>query len=344
MGAVDNYLSLLNAPFGVTSPEELPQGSLQGQVGAAAINNTIKALAGLPKQAIQTSAQDMTHYGDHTKDVSSVGPAFEAARALSGLGAPFAEEGAAGIFGGRLGGGVQRFENSLAAEDMLANGRDPAEVWQETNWGKNPADGKMRFEIPDNDLKLNFFPSQEGETAHASVGALVNHQKLFNSYPDLKFLNLQITKDSSVPTGSGQFATSPTNRYGTISVNAPNVGVARSILAHELQHGVQDIEHFQTGTDPQGLRELIEDGLKRNPSLLQDLAPGASLKDVLDQSYPLYHLTAGEVEPRNVQTRLDWSPQRRVLTPPWYSQDVPYSNQYIIDPVTGMLKALYGNK
>ena len=39
--------------------------------------------------------------------------------------------------------------------------------------------------------------------------------------------------------------------------------------------------------------------------------------------FELYQRLAGEAESRNVQTRLDWTPEQRRATPPWQSLDVP---------------------
>lgn len=41
--------------------------------------------------------------------------------------------------------------------------------------------------------------------------------------------------------------------------------------------------------------------------------------------YDQYQRLAGEAEARNVQTRLDWTPEQRRITPPWESLDVPES-------------------
>lgn len=347
MGILDDYVSALQK---VPMSEAIPGGAgTDPQGDPTAISNMISAIAGLPKQAIQASANDMTHYGDHSKDVQSVEPAFEAARALTGMVTPFAETNAMGSFGGRLGASAEQLENSFKAEDMAARGGLPDAIHAATDWHRNPADSMWRFEIPDNNMKLNYFPNQEGTTAHASVSALVKHPELLKPYPQLGALGLKLTKDSSVPTGTGLYdhsiITLPNgSRYlkGVINVNAPNADVARSVLSHELQHGIQSIEGFQFGTSPDHLSNLIEEGLKRNPSLLNDLLPNQTASDVLNQSNPLYYRTAGETEARNVQNRLDWTPEKRATIAPWYSQDVPFANQYKIDPVTGMLKALRG--
>ena len=42
-----------------------------------------------------------------------------------------------------------------------------------------------------------------------------------------------------------------------------------------------------------------------------------------------YKRLSGEVEARNVQTRIDMTPEQRRLTPPWKTEDVPRSDQIV---------------
>jgi len=43
----------------------------------------------------------------------------------------------------------------------------------------------------------------------------------------------------------------------------------------------------------------------------------------------LYRRLAGEVEARNVETRMDWTPEQRRDTPPWHTEDVPRDQQIV---------------
>ena len=43
----------------------------------------------------------------------------------------------------------------------------------------------------------------------------------------------------------------------------------------------------------------------------------------------IYKLLAGEAESRNVQTRMDWTPEQRMATPPWESLDIPEDQQIV---------------
>lgn len=302
----------------------------------APIKAGISGLGGImsiPKELMDASARDVYNLGDHTQPKESVGPAFEAASLLAGGGMPMAEAGAAGIFGGKLA-KTADLRALNEAQQMVAGGKLPDEVLHATGWFRGPADHRWRFEIPDNNLRLNYMPTGEGDMAKAVSGQMLSHPELYKAYPDLQSLGVYVTKDSRVPTGTGMFM----GRTGTMEINAPNQKVARSVAAHELQHGVQGIEGFSFGADPSQIAGLIEKGLRKNPELLQ----GNKFMDVVEQARPIYQGTAGEVEARNVQHRLDWSPQSRRGIPPWYSQDTPYSAQFHADPNTGLIKALRG--
>lgn len=337
-----------NKPGGAAKPEEPPQGlfanvpmSEMMPFGAGAtpqgdptmLSNMVSALMTLPKRAIDASKADVAHYNEGGLDQTSqtVGPATETAMALMGTGAPAAEAGAAGIFGGKLArrANLPDMEEARYMANMGEHG--PEDILSMTGWSRNPADQKWRFEIPDNRMKMSYMPMNEGDTAIGQVGTLVKHPDLFANYPQLQNIPVRLTKDSRFPTGSGMYS-----QQG-IHVSAPNADVARSVMAHELQHGVQGIEGFSWGADPSHYGALIEKGLRKNPSLLNE---GHTFSDVLNAADKLYHRTAGEVEARNVQTRLDWDPAKRLLQGPWASQDVPYSAQITHDPYTGMVEAL----
>jgi len=51
--------------------------------------------------------------------------------------------------------------------------------------------------------------------------------------------------------------------------------------------------------------------------------------DMMDTANKQYRSLAGEAESRNVQTRLDMTPQERRATPPWETLDVPESDQLV---------------
>jgi len=70
--------------------------------------------------------------------------------------------------------------------------------------------------------------------------------------------------------------------------------------------------------DPDDLSMIKEYSLDE----LNTMAKSAK-RDLDIDPHAQYERIAGEAEARNVQTRLDWTPEQRRETPPWASLDVP---------------------
>lgn len=328
--------ALMNVPMS----EAMPFGAGATPEGSPTmLSNMVSALLSLPKRAVDASKADTAHYAANGLDQTSqtVGPAAEMAMALAGAGAPFAEAGAAGIFGGRLA-KTANLDALREAEMMAAKGMHPETVLRETNWFRSPSDHKWRFEIPDDKMRIQHMPTTEGHDVIGSVGVLVKHPELFKAYPQLQMPKMGIVNDAARPNGAGYFQT---GNPPTIGITAPNEAVARSVAAHELQHGVQGIENFSFGADPSNIAGLIEKGLRKNPSLY--LNEGHNFMDVVGRADPIYRGIAGEVEARNVQRRLNWTPEERAAMSPWRTQDVPYRDQYVQES-NDLIRALRPNK
>ena len=107
-------------------------------------------------------------------------------------------------------------------------------------------------------------------------------------------------------------------------------------------------ENFALGSNPEGsvndalhaINKQIYDLLRR-----ADKAKGTKLKDLKKEvsvlvaekerlakdinPYDAYKRHAGEVEARNVQTRMNMSPVERRVNPPWKTQDTPDEQQIV---------------
>lgn len=302
-------------PFGMGSPAE-PAVAAPGFVMDA-----INSAAALPKRTIDASK--------HWAATGEFDPApyADAAMTLGAGGVPMAEKGAAGIFGGRLA-KTADLKALHEAEQMQAGGKHAADIWRDTGWMQSPMDAKWRFEIPDNKMALKYMPTS-GEKAFGSVDSLLSHPELKKAYPEVFHHDLEITRDLARPLGEGGFAPSEPLFGGVvnprISIIAPHMPLGRSVAGHELQHDVQGIEGFAFGSAPRQFATILEDKMRKSGN-------GAYNFNELDnKARDLYHRTAGEVESRNVQKRLDYSPAERKLMPPWETQDVPYDQQLLIE-------------
>lgn len=308
------------------------------------------------------------------------------AMSAMGSGVPFAPKGAAGIFGGRLAAdtlaakGIDQPSIALKmADHMQAQGATKEDIYGVTSkmlegtpyaGVSKGAEGKWRFEIPDNDLYARkgygagLNPLQ-GET-FGKFDPKIEHELLTNAYPgkfDYLAHDVNIARGNPVegrfmPEGAGrneEFFYGDKPVLPTLFVTAPTTRQARSVAAHELQHAVQGEERFARGSNPDLASENIYNETNTRLSDLarrMDTASGAdkvTLKAEYDRlmdqrsnidRYDLYKRSAGEVEARNVQTRLKMTPEQRRATPPWTTQDVPLEQQIVrqgVQPPFGAL-------
>ncbi len=112
-----------------------------------------------------------------------------------------------------------------------------------------------------------------------------------------------------------------------------------SIAAHEMQHGVQGIEDMASGANS-GIHFHPVSSLDEAKAYVSSLPREYGARVMTDPidgrigvryqlSPDLYRRTAGEVEARNVETRLPMSAADRRSTAPWRTQDVPDDQQIV---------------
>ena len=178
------------------------------------------------------------------------------------------------------------------AEQRLKRGDDAEAVRQDSGWFKG-TDGKWRFEINDADAKLRRVPDAE-----TPLGEVLDHPALFAAYPGLA------GAPTTIEVGEGKPAKGRLSRStGAITVSAPTKVQALSILLHEVQHGIQNLEGFGRGGD--------------KAEFARDLPDGG-----WDNGFQRYFRLAGEVEARNTQTRQALDANARRAIPPSMTADV----------------------
>lgn len=209
------------------------------------------------------------------------------------------------------------------AERMEKDGSDSETIRQETGWFRG-YDGKWRFEIDDS--KMTFVGLTESdidkifrariiknrmnelekkvvndtatraeeneyyelddqliETQHSgTLDDYITHPTLFKAYPQLKSIKVNFTFDILENANYN----SSTN---TITLNARlRNAELKNTLAHEIQHAIQNIENFARGS-------TIEHWENSNS----------------DNPYGDYYKTAGEIEARDVEKRIDYNTEQR---------------------------------
>jgi uncharacterized Zn-binding protein involved in type VI secretion len=371
-------------------------GSTADKLKQGVIGRMFHGLATLPARAGQAAVD----YGDPLKGTYDPAPIMEGAMTAMTGGMPFAQVGAAGIFGGKL--AKTADHAALArAEDMAAKGAPREQIWNDTGWFRG-ADDKWRFEIPDNNAHASIAGRHNlaEDRAGGPIAGYLWHSPLYEAYPNLR----RTTVDTNVPGDAGGVS-----RGGSIGI-LPNYGRgreenARSIMLHEVQHEVQRPEGFMVGNAPKpvpdmksletdfnyfndahtilneakriaGLNKIEELSTLPRDKFSETMSQAAdefrqafgrgaetggalhqvrfgsdradSIKWVLEtyddltkkiteqphqakKAFDDYWRQASEVEARNVQRRMQMTPEERRAAPPWTTEDVYPGGQIIGD-------------
>lgn len=240
------------------------------------------------------------------------------------------------IFGGENAIGANKAKLKTAVE-MAKNGADESEIWAKTGWYKD-IDKKWKFEInpQGGDLKENAISShitkvksiekeiselekikdgwgnieqrieagnkinelkKQKDKLQVNVGDILDDKMLFTSYPQLK--NIQVVFNNY--DGGASYG-------GKIELSrALEPTMMKSVLYHELQHEIQNIERFANGGGYFADKTEVEELLKKYPNDadLKKLYDGLENDYIYeDAEFNVYNKLAGEAEARNVQTRL----------------------------------------
>ena len=194
--------------------------------------------------------------------------------------------------GGRLAGLLKRYDPTRAeifigksartwdasaakrAEELEAAGVEPENIWRETGTFRGP-DGQLRQEIPD---AMAFKPTvgtPEANTRFWNVNEAVLHPAMRKAYPEM--MEETLTTIERKPFAESGFYQAKVPRTDEtvgldpeLYVAARDRGSIKSILAHELQHAVQEAEGFAKGGSPR----MFEKGValsERGRGVLEDL-------------------------------------------------------------------------
>lgn len=141
------------------------------------------------------------------------------------------------------------------ANKMEAAGIRPKEIWEKTGWGRG-ADGMWRSEVSDAPAQM-VTPSQDAindfMTSSTRLESIYENPEVFESYPQLRDVRVEQLTDQSGPRGSyNQY----NNTLGLL--NSLTEDEAKSVIAHELQHGIQNIEGFARGGNIDTARDIAK--------------------------------------------------------------------------------------
>jgi hypothetical protein len=266
---------------------------------------------------------------------------------------------------GRLGGAVKNkliagtqaakapMEAMGAGRAALERGVDPDQVWREhgTYMGgesKQP----MKWEIPDQGMEIkkwhdskigrDFATGKQGVVEGSFSGHLedfMHHPEFFKNYPEARKWIVDADMNP-VHRGKGDYY-SPVRKTDAprIEIQASDLNDLRKILLHEVQHGVQGVERFSSGSNSQWTFDrlvnlMLKDAKKKDPLKGGEIFDKFSVDDwanLRGTAKDEYLKKAGEVEARMVEGRSMNSAEHNKQTSPMtsmrYMDFWPYSKQ-----------------
>lgn len=168
-----------------------------------------------------------------------------------------------------------------------------------------------RNEVSDKHTDMDFSEKLFGKTFR--LPELMRHNELFKAYPELKYVTVSIKKTGENGTlGNASYEDKHINLYRH---EKDTDGFeewekkAGSVLLHEVQHIIQGIEGFAKGASPEMFEESPE-ASEQSSIGRKIVADGKSFMSAMEA----YRASAGEVESRNVQTRMRFTPKQRINT------------------------------
>ena len=162
-----------------------------------------------------------------------------------------------------------RLDNLNVARQMEEAKKDAKAIKMATGWERG-ADGKWRYEIADS--KLNDMMDVDGKGkmvkrhkedmlwTSGKLGEVVVAPELFKAYPKLKDVRLETDSIMNNLPSNGEYNA----KTNTITIHADELKYLDSILNHEIQHVIQDLEGFAQGGDSKHIRKVLERMINEN--------------------------------------------------------------------------------
>lgn len=161
-----------------------------------------------------------------------------------------------------LGAGAKMADKFMlgVAEKMKSEGIMPNEIWEKTGWFEG-ADGKWRFEVPDNaaefsktsnpDAYLDIFDEAQARQGGVPLGRAFDHPEWYRNYPDMQAMKFAVG-GGDMGRMTGYY--SPESDYVAMKdpfeVAAGEGYTPKSTMIHEGQHAIQQREGFAKGGSP----------------------------------------------------------------------------------------------
>ena len=243
-----------------------------------------------------------------------------------------------------------RLDNLSVAREMEAEKKDAKAIKMATGWERG-ADGKWRYEVGDVRFYDGLQLINRSVKTEATLNDLLEDNKdkeaLFASYPSLK--NMPVVLEDMGYKGAGEYnygkGTIRLNTYLLTDDDGYFTKPAVEILNHEIQHAIQKIEGFARGGSPamvrseikkqmaevtKQIRQLRAEGKEAEAKELIKKNKGLYEASVSDDDFGSYKSLAGEVESRNVESRMGMSAAERRASLAAETEDVSREDQIFL--------------
>ena len=243
-----------------------------------------------------------------------------------------------------------RLDNLSVAREMEAEKKDAKAIKMATGWERG-ADGKWRYEVGDVRFYDGLQLINRSVKTEATLDDLLEDNKdkeaLFASYPSLK--NMPVVLEDMGYKGVGEYnygkETIRLNTYLLTDDDGYFTKPAVEILNHEIQHAIQKIEGFARGGSPamvrseikkqmaevtKQIRQLRAEGKEAEAKKLIKKNRGLYEASVGDDDFGSYKSLAGEVESRNVESRMGMSAEERRASLAAETEDVSREDQIFL--------------
>lgn len=242
-----------------------------------------------------------------------------------------------------------RMDNLSVARKMEEEKKDAKAIKMATGWERG-ADGKWRYEMPDAKIKDtmdvgggHIVKRYEDDMLWngGKLSKVIDAPELFKAYPQLKDVRIETDAIMNDMPSNGEYNA----KTNTITIHADELKYMNSILNHEIQHVIQSIEGFDRGGSPRLVRGEIKKRLAEVTNQIRQLrAEGKEdeAKAIVEKNRGLYNAyqanddynsyksLAGEVEARNVQERMNMTPEERRKTLAESTEDVARKDQIFL--------------
>ena len=259
---------------------------------------------------------------------------------------------------------THRMDNLAVAREMEADGKDTKAIRMATGWERG-ADGKWRYEIEDLKLKDTSWVFQSRR--NLTLGDIIQEDELLTAYPQLADLKIKKVRGTGASFYEGTIEIG--TDYLKVFLKSSNPDMVakwqndlRRTLGHEIQHAIQRIEGFARGGSsstyhPNTNSSVIEDIEEKTEELNKLIVEYnetsdsyklssegqrrynqiIALKKRLNKEKSNYQLgeegyrrLAGEVEARNAEKRMDYTPEQRRETLLRETEDVAREDQIFL--------------